>query len=145
MLFAAAATIPQDYSSVQVGSTQVINLKSSPLKPEWIRAGNPVVRSLPLTESEDTLFSSGLWQCSAGEFKFIYECDEIVHILEGQVHIRAEGAELTLSAGDVAYFPKGLIAEWTVPHHVKKFCVFHSTPRSLLGRIKGRLMSLLGR
>jgi uncharacterized cupin superfamily protein len=129
--------------SIQAGCTRRTDLQASPLDPAWIRAGDPTACALPLTESRDGLFTSGLWECTPGEFQFIYACDEVVHILEGEVTIREPGGEYALSAGDVAYFPKGLIAEWTVHKHVKKFCVFHSAPRCMLGRVLAKLRSWL--
>lgn len=71
--------------------------------------------------------------------KFSYGCDEVVYILEGEVIVRVPGAEYTLSAGDVAFFPKGLTAEWTVPAYVKKLWVCYSSRPSFMGRIKNKL------
>ena len=89
---------------IQTGSTSRTDFESSPLVSDWIIAGNPAARSIPLVRAEDGNFSCGLWDCQAGKFKFIYACDELVHILEGEVIIEVEGATYTLRAGDVALF-----------------------------------------
>ena len=143
MNFHAAKANGRPAPCIQTGSTHETNLKPSPLNPEWIHNGQPIARSLALTGSGDGLFTAGLWECTPGEFKFIYACDEVVHILEGEVTIREPGGEYTLAAGAVAYFPKGLVAEWTVHKHVKKFCVFHSAPQNLCGRIVAKIKRLL--
>jgi len=125
--------------AVQTGTVSRTDLRPSPLEPTWILAGNPISRVLPLGATADDTFSFGLWDCTAGEFKFIYYCDEFVHILEGEVSIRAGDAELHLRPGDVAFFPQGLTAYWTVHGYVKKLAIFRSAPpRGLLMRIMGK-------
>ena len=95
-----------------------------PIEPDWIEKGSPVARARVLTESPDKRLSSGVWECTAGGFKWIYGVDEIVHILAGEVVIREEGrAAYTLSSGDVAYFPLGLVTHWDIASYVKKFFV----------------------
>jgi len=120
---------------IQVGTTGQTALKPGALEPSWILTGNPTTRSLPLAEADDGNLSCGLWDCTAGTFNFYYSCDEIVHILEGEVIVREAGATYMLRAGDVAFFPQGLTTVWTVPVYVKKFCIFRSKPRSFLRRI----------
>ncbi|MBE0683923.1 MAG: DUF861 domain-containing protein [Anaerolineales bacterium] len=129
---------------IQTGSTTRTDFTSTPLEPAWILRGNPVSRSIPLAKAKDNNFSCGLWECTAGKFKFIYYEDEIVQILEGEVIIQEEGAEYTLKAGDTAYFPEGLTAIWTVPKYVKKFAVFHSSPPPFHVRVISKLKKFLG-
>jgi hypothetical protein len=126
------------------------DLLPAPLPATWILAGNPKSRSLPLGGTADGSFSFGLWDCTAGGFKFIYYCDELVHILEGEVSITTGDMELNLRAGDVAFFPQGTTAYWAVHGYVKKLAIFRSAPpRRLLTRIVGKakrvLRSLLNR
>ncbi len=74
-----------------------------------------------LLQSEDKLVSSGIWDCSAGKFQWIFGWDEFVHVLEGEVTIAEEGGDTyTLRAGDSAHFPIGLKSIWTVPDYVRK-------------------------
>jgi uncharacterized cupin superfamily protein len=106
---------------VDVGRNE---LPLRPIEPSWIEEGTPVARARILTTSPDGRLSSGVWECSAGKFRWIYGVDEIVHILAGKVIIREKGrSAYTLAPGDVAYFPLGLIAHWNVPRYVKKFFV----------------------
>jgi uncharacterized cupin superfamily protein len=97
-----------------------------PIEPSWIEEGAPVARCVTLTKSPDERLSSGMWECSAGRFKWTFWLDEIVHILDGEVTIREEGdggAVYTLRCGDIAYFPLGLTVHWDVPRFVRKFFV----------------------
>jgi uncharacterized cupin superfamily protein len=123
---------------MQTGTIGRTDLQPAPLKPGWILSGNPVARSLPLGEAPDGNFSFGLWDCTDGQFNFSYRCDELVHILEGEVTIRAPYMELHLHAGDVAFFPQGLTAHWTVHGYVKKLAIFRSAERSFLTRIASK-------
>jgi len=128
---------------IQTGATSRNDLQPSPIDPGWIMEGNPVARALTLALAEDGNFSCGLWDCTAGKFKYIFYTEEIVHILEGEVIVREDGAEHTLRAGDTALFPKGLTAYWTVPAYVKKFAVHRTVPKSLPEKIWARIKKLI--
>lgn len=114
-------------------------LSPNPLPPEWIEAGTPTARSVVLTQSEDQLLSSGLWECTAGRFKFIHDSDEIVRIVEGKVTVRHGGVTHELGVGDVAHFPEGATTYWDIPEYVKKFWVQRAPRRSLVGKLRARL------
>lgn len=129
----------QDTPAIQASTTKREGLEPNPLPPEWIRDGSPAARSLMLTRSSDELLSSGLWECSAGRFKFVHDTDEIVHIVAGEVTVSQGGASHTLRPGDVAHFPAGLTTYWEVPEYVKKFWVQRAPVRSALGRLRSRL------
>ncbi len=106
--------------------------------------GSPVTRSLDLTKSPDGKFTTNLWDCTAGSFRWTYTTDEIVHVLEGEVHVTDEhGVRRTLTPGDVAHFTKGTQAVWEVPEYVKKLAVHrHDT---VWERRIGRVRRLPGR
>lgn len=66
-------------------------------------------------------FYAGLWGRQAGRFSDRYFVDEIVHILEGEVHTRAAAwRKTTLRAGDEAHFAKATVSHRHVLQHVKK-------------------------
>jgi uncharacterized protein len=103
--------------------------KLSEAEPEWIpialnpgdvNDGNPQVRLAPLNESPDKGMATGLWDCTAGKLRCLFLCDEVVHILEGDVIVTAGPLVHHLRVGDVAYFPIGTNTEWNVSHYVKK-------------------------
>lgn len=116
----------------------------APIPPEWVREGTPRARSGSIAMSPDQLYSVGVWDCTAGRFEWTFYCDETVHILEGSVEVQARGAsgKKTLQAGDVAYFPKGLVTEWNVTTYVRKLAVYRSPVRSFPGRVLARLRRL---
>jgi uncharacterized protein len=128
---------------IQTGITTRIDFEPTPLPSAWIREGNPTARSIPLARAEDKNLSCGLWDCQAGKFTFIYGCDEIVHILEGEVIIEENGATYTLKVGDVAFFPEGLETVWTVPKYVKKFAIFRSVREPLIDRVYMKVKKLI--
>jgi hypothetical protein len=101
-----------------------------------------MARSQPLTRASDGHLSSGLWECQAGKFTFVFGYDEIVHILDGEVIVDEEGGTRTLRTGDVAFFPEGLVTRWTVPRYVKKLAVFRSVKHSIVTRVVRKLKQL---
>jgi uncharacterized protein len=131
---------------IQTGAVCRNDFRPAPIEPSWIIDGNPTARSVALTRGKDGKFASGLWECTAGRFKYIFPDDEVVHILEGEVHLREEnGAEHLLRPGDTAYFPQGLTSYWTIPQYLKKFAIFHTPTRSLSQRILGKIKKLVKR
>ena len=113
-----------------------------PIDPSCIEEGTPVAHCTTFTESPDKRLSSGLWECTAGKFAVAFALDEIVHILDGEVIVREEGADTayTLRPGDAAYFPLGMVTHWNVPRFVRKFFVVRvpgGSPR--LARARQRL------
>ena len=61
-----------------------------------------------------------VWEKEASSFPWSYEDREACLILEGEVSVRAGGAEVSFGAGDYVVFPKGLSCVWTVKKAVRK-------------------------
>ena len=96
-------------------------LPPMPIPSKWIREGNPQATGAVLTQTSDQLVSSGLWECTAGRFDWVFEWDEFIHVLAGQAIITVEdGARIELNAGDTAFFPVGMKTEWYVPKWIRK-------------------------
>ncbi len=130
--------------AVPVGRSGRADYRAGPLPADWITEGSPVTRSVPLLSSADSKFYSGLWDSTAGRFKYTYFVDEVVHILEGEAHIRDElGREFTLRVGDVAHFAKGRVLHWHVPSYVKKLAVSRVTHDPLHVRAIRKFRSLM--
>jgi uncharacterized cupin superfamily protein len=121
------------------------DLVSQPIEPSWIRSGTPVARAVTLTESPDGLLTTGIWDCTAGTFTWIFQTDEIVHILEGEVTVREGATVHQLVAGSVCYFPRGLETIWEVPKYVKKTFVLRAPHRSRLRRLASAAKALVTR
>src|SRR5262249_13839031 len=98
------------------------------IEPSWIQEGAPVARSIRMTESPDKNLITGLWDCTAGKFRWIYWFDEIVHIVEGEVRVTDGTKTHVLVPGSVAYFPSGLETVWEVPKYVKKMFILRAPP-----------------
>lgn len=100
------------------------NLEPSPIPAEWVQEGAPFARVAELSRSADGTAMTAVWDCTGGAFNWFFGGDETVHILEGQVTVDDGKVRRTLRPGDVAFFPAGTWAHWTVDGYVKKlaFC-----------------------
>jgi uncharacterized cupin superfamily protein len=113
------------------------DLGPEPIDPSWIREGAPVARAIRLIESSDGKLSAGIWDCTAGKFRWSYWFDEIVHIVEGEVRVDDGKKVHVLVPGSVAIFPSGLETVWEVPKYVKKMFVLRAPKEALVGRVLG--------
>lgn len=103
------------------GCSATAEMKPSPIEPGWVIAGDPQARFSAHSQAHDKFASTGVWDCTAGTFRWYFGWDETVVILEGEVHVTAEdGSERTLKAGDVGYFRGGTWATWHIDNYVKK-------------------------
>ena len=108
-----------------------------------------MARSVTFGKSPDSLLTTGLWDCTAGTFTWIFRRDEIVHVVEGEVRVHVGGTMQVLVPGSVAYFPRGLETVWEVRTYVKKHFVLRAPQASFLSRaasaVKARLASIVRR
>lgn len=125
-----------------------IAYKPAPIRPEWIRDGNPVAENQVVATSGDRSVMSIFWRCSAGSFEWIYDDEETIYILGGGMRLTFPNGEVrNVSKGDVVYFPAGTSAHWEIASHVEKVAVFRRpTPKlfDLPIRVVNKLTSLLG-
>lgn len=98
-------------------------LPDNPIPASWIEEGTPVATTQFLTESGDGGLVTGIWHCTAGRFRWIFNCDEVIHVLDGGVEVEHEGKLMKLEAGSVVFFPVGAETRWTVKQHVRKLFV----------------------
>lgn len=109
-----------------------IVLKPAAIKPEWVLVGSPKARAAQLAKSPDNEAVTMAWDCTAGVFRWHFDCDETVHIVEGSVTVNWNGERFTLNAGDCAYFPARSIATWTVHNYVRKVAFIRIPPPTLV-------------
>lgn len=96
-------------------------MKSHPIEPTWVLTGDPQARYAAHSSATDKFASTGVWDCTAGSFRWFFGWDETVVILDGEVHVTAEdGSQRTLRAGDVGYFRGGTWATWQIDTYVRK-------------------------
>ena len=124
-----------------------LELSPAPIRPEWVRSGNPQARLCEIARSADGTCVTVAWDCTKGTFQWVFGVDETVHLVEGEVTVAQEGrATVTLRPGDVAFFPSGTVTLWQVETYVRKMAVCrHAMPRSLGFALRAfnKVMSLL--
>lgn len=128
-------------------SSNALPMEPRPINPDWVTAGNPVARAALHSRPADTYATMAVWDCTAGQFRWFFGWDEMVVILEGEVHVTAEdGSSRLLTTGDMAYFKAGTWATWRIDRYVKKAAVMRKPfplPLSLLYRALGWLRSAI--
>ena len=96
-------------------------LLAAPIPPEWILEGRPQARRAELSRSPDGAAVTVVWETSQGKFRWYFNIDETVDIIDGEVFVTDEkNVEHRLGPGDVGYFPAGTWSVWRVPDHVRK-------------------------
>ena len=118
-------------------------LVAAPIPRAWILEGNPLARNRRLAGSSDRLATAFMWDCTAGRFNWLYDSDEIAHVLEGSVILEdAAGARRALQAGDTFVFPAGSRYQWTVPGYVRKIAFLHAPLSREMRCVRGILERL---
>jgi uncharacterized protein len=133
--------------AILTGDAQRRDLQDAPITPDHVIDGTPVARSVQLTASADGLVSTHLWDCTAGRFHWYFGVDEIVHILDGEVHVTDDdGQTVVLGVGDIGHFALHSHSVWHVPDYVRKLA-FHRAPKpvSLPMRAVRKLARKMGR
>jgi uncharacterized cupin superfamily protein len=110
--------------------------KDAPIHPPDVLEGDPRARHYPFAMSRDGGTSTGLWHCTAGRFKWFFNFDEVIRILEGEVLITVAGERHHLLSGSVAFFAVGTPSQWVIPDQLLKQYV-HRHPSPVLGRWLG--------
>ena len=121
-------------------------LKPAPINAEWIVSGQPTARAALLSHSQDRTALTVVWDCTAGEFNWFYDTEEIIHVLEGSATLHFNGIVEKISTGSVVVFPAGSQARWVVDGYIRKLAVFRQvvpTPFSVTMRGWSKLRSML--
>lgn len=129
-----------------VRSATVQDLTVSPIFPDWIVDGKPEAKVLDLGRGTDQTAQMFVWECSAGEFDWHYDCDETCVFVAGETYLTpADDSEQVMRAGDTAHFPAGSMCRWRVPVRVRKVAILRPVlplPLSLTARAWGRFRGL---
>ena len=127
--------------------TQDVELFSAPIRPDWVLAGRPTARNAVLARSADRTALTMVWDCSCGRFRWNYDQDETIHIIEGGAVLTLDDGRVErLGPGDVVFFPAGRSAVWEVESYVRKLAVFREpVPQTLalVVRLRAKLRDLL--
>jgi uncharacterized protein len=111
-----------------------VDLKPSPIQPEWILGGSPQAWKKEVARSRDRMSQIIVWECSAGLFMWHYNKDESLIVISGEALVTMEnGQELRLGPGDAAFFPAGTTCTWRVPGPLRKVAVMREPMWRTLG------------
>ena len=123
-------------SKPRVFESKAAQMKSAPIRPEWIISGDPQARNQVLFVSEDRSALTLFWECTAGVFRWIYDEEETIYVIDGGMTLAYPNGETrTVGKGDVVYFAPGDTAIWTVDSHVRKVAVFRRPMPKTFGQI----------
>lgn len=64
------------------------------------------------------------WECEVSTFDWEYTDREMAYVFEGKVRVKAAKQEVTIGAGDLVTFPKGLKCTWIVEKPIRKVYKF---------------------
>lgn len=96
------------------------DFESFVLPSEDILEGQPNARVHWLRPEGHGSQIAGVYRCDPAVFRYTWEADETIHVLEGRVRIEVEGGpNLELGVGDIASFSAGDRGVWNV---LESFC-----------------------
>ncbi len=125
-----------------------VDLRPSPIRPEWILDGNPMASIKEIASSRDRMSQLLIWECSAGLFMWHYKKDESLVVLSGEAFLTTEnGQELRLGPGDAAFFPAGTTCTWRITGPLRKVAVMREPmwlPLGLVVKASNRLLQMMG-
>jgi len=101
-------------------------LQSAPIHPDWVHDGAPQARNRVISKSRDGAAVTLLWDCTAGSFTWRYDCDETIHVIEGEATLWDGAGERRIAAGDVVFFPAGARVTWRVDQYIRKVAFFRN-------------------
>jgi uncharacterized cupin superfamily protein len=121
---------------IEVCQGSDVELLDDTIDPEWILEGTPKSRSSWWSGSADRMANNYVWDCTAGRFRWYFDRDETVYVIEGEVQVSSEGVPPTwLRAGDAALFRAGTWSTWHVPHYVRKHAIIRRALPAPLRRL----------
>ena len=88
-----------------------------------IREGSAEASCLFTAQSADRKAAAGFWSCDVGTYEFVFDYDEFVYVIEGEMIVEQDGESQRLAEGDTAHFPQGVTTTWRVLRKVTKYFV----------------------
>jgi uncharacterized cupin superfamily protein len=93
----------------------------APIRPEWVLEGEPKTLAAEIAHTDDATTKVYIWSTTKSRFRWLYDSDEVVTVIDGEVFVTNDGGvETHLGPGDVAFFPAGAKTTWRVPDHLRK-------------------------
>jgi uncharacterized protein len=119
---------------MQLFNPQTVDLEPEPIRPDWIVSGTPTACSKKLLTSRDWTANVVVWECTPGAFHWRYTRDETIYVLAGEAFISyGKDQEHRFAAGDLGYFPNGLVCNWRITKTFRKFVTSKETMLAPLG------------
>ncbi len=119
---------------MQLFDPQAVELEPEPINPDWIARGTPTARSKKLVTSKDWMANVVVWECTPGAFHWRYTRDETIYVLAGEAFISTGKDQIRrFAAGDLGFFPNGLVCNWQITQTFRKFVVQKETMLAPLG------------
>ncbi|MBI3928338.1 MAG: DUF861 domain-containing protein [Armatimonadetes bacterium] len=115
--------------SVTTGRLPTGEMPEMPVEPHEILEGEPNARGLIVGRSADKTAAAGFWSCNPGRYEFLFDYDEFLYLLEGEVTVTESGPRgrsMTLKDGDTACFPMGIKTTWHIHRKLTKYFVARS-------------------
>ncbi len=88
-----------------------------------ILEGTPDARGLFTAESADGNASAGFWSCDVGRYEFVFDYDEFIYLIAGEMTVHLGDRSWPMRAGETAHFPQGVTVIWEVTRRVTKYFV----------------------
>jgi uncharacterized cupin superfamily protein len=111
-------TYVQPFARTVIADTE---LTPWPLPAEWILDGGPDARGSVLSRSEDSRIIRGVWECTAGRFKWVFSYDETLVVVSGRATVELDtGERIELEPGTMAFFGRGHDSTWAVHETLRK-------------------------
>lgn len=102
-----------------------VELEPWPLSPDSVLEGSPAASGAVLLRSEDGQKSRGFWRCTPGRFRWTFDYDETLVVLQGRATVvHGTGEVIELAPGVMAFFVRGHDTIWTVHETLLK--AYHS-------------------
>lgn len=126
---------------------KTVALAPAPIRADWILEGDPQASWAEIARSADGTCVTCVWSTTPGTFRWYFGCDEIIHLVEGELFVAdAPGApERRLGPGDAAVFPAGTWQVWRVTKPLRKVAICRRALPGALGfalRALSRLAAL---
>jgi len=131
-----------------VDNPAVIDLEPEPVPHDWIVSGSPEAKARMVLRSRDWLQSIVIWDCTAGQFNWHYNKDEILFVISGHATLTNEsGEEREFGPGDTVFFPAGVSCTWLVKDPVRKVAILRETlfwPLGVFVKVWLKLFRMVG-
>lgn len=128
---------------IQIASTAQATYKPAPIPADWVVAGTPTATNSVQFLSADKLQFTLFWHCTAGSFRWHYDEDETIQILEGGMTLCFDnGSTRHCGPGDLVFFPAGTTCVWIIEKEVRKLAFFREPAPSIFA-VPIRLMRKL--